>query len=264
MESASLMRCIERHYHKCDNEPCAGLAPCDAYRQLSDANLLYKGEPVLHLAARYADCDGVQALLDSSANVNVLTTDGRTALDSLVYGAGSEQEKAEYAVLYTAVALLGAGVDTESRQHIPGYTTAHLAAAQGVYEVFVALINSGCNLETCTPQGDTPLHIACKSALQAGRSLWRHNRNSGCPLEATKQNTGLAAGAVAVQAEILRRKKRLVMFYETVRLLLMYGLDPHQENRAGITPRDMVKDSEDVVLIRFVVDRQLTMPTIYA
>ncbi len=114
-----------------------------------------ESETALHLAARYANEAAVELLLKYKADPNARTESGTTPLHLAV-----QTTRAEGIVDL----LLAHNADVKAAKK-DGDTALHSAAAQGLTNVVVKLVQKGADINTCGDNGQTPLHRTLRAPV---------------------------------------------------------------------------------------------------
>ncbi len=169
--------------------------------------------PVAQAAMR-GDRDGVKALLQKGADVNVALSDGMTALH---YAASlGDAQMAEM--------LVYAGANVKAPTRINQYTPLHLAGESGSAAVIKVLLNAGADVNAkTTVTGVTPLHLAAGAgSVDAVNALLEKGANPNAR-EAEWEQTPLVFAAAKNRAEVITA-------------LLARGADPNIASKGSAFP----------------------------
>lgn len=194
------------------------------------------GRTSLHIAAEFADCDAIAALLDRGAPVNIRDAKGRTPL--LCLAARRDGRTAAEEWIARAARLLldrGASLPRSGRD-----TTALIEAIQNRHHAMAAvLIDSGQRLDSANSYGDNALHILCRRAADTAREIAGKERfiaSFGERWVSEKQQREAREELEELQAEQMR-------CYATAALLLHSGqIDPDEKNSTGRRAFDLAME----------------------
>ena len=194
------------------------------------------GRTSLHIAAEFADCEAIAALLDRGAEVNDRDTEGHTPLFRLA-SRRSRVAAQEEQIASAARRLLerGANLPRSARG-----TTALIEAVQNRHHAMAAvLIDSGQRLDSANSYGDNALHILCRRAADTAREIAGKERfiaSFGERWVSEKQQREAREELEELRAEQMR-------CYATAALLLHSGqIDPDEKNTAGQRAFDLAAE----------------------
>lgn len=231
---------LSEFYKQSDNQGAhAALREVDvAYTVPSDGNTLF------HLAAEYADHEGIAILLERDGKPSKTNNSGWTPLHTVarLKPVGYAFQLPEGAV-YACTKLLIQAKCSLLRKNADGKAPLHLAALQGRDEFIRAVVEAQANLDIADTDGNTALHLiaeasatAIKDDLEASQKLEKEEQ------EAAATGDQSSRSLLSARKDARLQRAKVEGFLRCTQLLIEGGADAFMKNNAGKTPIDIAQE----------------------
>ncbi|WNY28588.1 hypothetical protein MmiEs2_07840 [Methanimicrococcus stummii] len=218
------------------------------YKSAEDVDFAddYSGNSLLHIAAKYADFEAVEYLLNAGAKAAVFNKYNETPLHLLAKGDRREFQPAPEAIYKTAILLLDGKVSV-LRKDDDGNACYHVAGDSGNYEFVRALADKGAKLNGLGKNGYTGIHFAAEHVRHEISSLGYAKRDYDRKAEKEKEmpSSPHEKQLSEYEADYLKQKQVVESYFLTAKAFLDAGVDPTEKNEYGKTALDFAIESED-------------------
>ena len=222
----------------------------ELYALLPDPNVEQYNEPLLFFAAKKGDYIGVEVLLKAGADATYQTNNNYTPLHRLAYE--DERDYVPWADEKKVIELLLDAGTSAIRKDVDDVTCAYIAAERGKFRILQTLAEAGKKIDMTCRNGRTPLHEACKYAINASSSFFKYSKPQydaamAQESDGNEYNDRMLADQRKSRKEQYDRDKAIVdKFFETVKCLMDSGLDPNQKDNYGQTPQEIAFECQDI------------------
>ena len=202
-----------------------------------DVNVLdEKRETPLHIAASVGHLENIQVLLDHGAKADAENVDGQIPLHLVSQHQYFLIENANVTGL-----LLQRGMDVNTRDSKQRATPLHFASFRRLFEIALALLDHGADVNARNADDQTPLHRVSLSQRRIFQSGYKEaNRLAQLMLE-RGADVNVRDKDQATPLHLASYMSNL----ETARVLLDHGANIHAKNILGQTPLHIVSQGDD-------------------
>ena len=201
-----------------------------------DVNALdEKHETPLHVASSIGHLENIRVLLDHGAKADAENVDGQIPLH--LVSRDANEENADVTRL-----LLRLGTDVNTRDSKEQATPLHFASFRGHFEIALALLDNGADVNARNADGQTPLHrvslslrlrFESESGYETANRLVKLMLERGADVNARDKDQATPLHYATFMTNL-----------ETTRVLLDNGANIHAKNVQGQTPLHIVSQSE--------------------